>query len=346
MRAADLFCGAGGFTLGLQAAGFEVVFAADRWDSAVESYNLNFDHEAQILDVSTANWNEFDNLSGGLDILCGGPPCQGFSVQRIGRDDDLRNDLIIAFARAVCELTPKTFLMENVPGLLGKRGKTHFALFEKMVREAGYDIDVDVLNAVDFGVPQSRRRVFVLGTHKDIGSPFKLPRSGPLQGVSVRSALHDLPEPWSGKPTEEVDPLHRLIGMSELNKRRISMIPPGGGFEDLPIELRAKCHRAGSSKIGHRGVYGRLAPDLPSGTITARFDSFTRGRFGHPWEPRNITLREGARLQTFPDSHKFLGTQETVAALIGNAVPPLLSMEISKSIFEQLSNRDRCLRAA
>jgi DNA (cytosine-5)-methyltransferase 1 len=109
------------------------------------------------------------------------------------------------------------------------------------------------------------------------------------------------------------------------------MIPPGGGMQDLPDELKVDCHKVGADKIGHRYVYGRLSPDKPAATITARFDSFTRGKFGHPVEARNITLREGARLQSFPDSFRFFGTQEEIAAQIGNAVPPLVSEWLAKA---------------
>jgi DNA (cytosine-5)-methyltransferase 1 len=109
-------------------------------------------------------------------------------------------------------------------------------------------------------------------------------------------------------------------------------IPEGGGFEDLPVDLRVNCHKQGAARIGHRNVYGRLAAGRPAATITARFDSFTRGKFGHPSEDRSITLREGARLQTFPDEFKFLGTQEQIAALIGNAVPPLLAETLGRAL--------------
>jgi DNA (cytosine-5)-methyltransferase 1 len=132
------------------------------------------------------------------------------------------------------------------------------------------------------------------------------------------------------------DALHRRIRLSAKNLERLSLIPPGGGFEDLPIEMRVDCHKSGAARIGHRSVYGRLAPDRPAATITARFDSFTRGRFGHPWEERNITLREGARLQGFPDSHSFYGTQEEIAAQIGNAVPPTLAYVFGKALKEFL----------
>jgi DNA (cytosine-5)-methyltransferase 1 len=117
----------------------------------------------------------------------------------------------------------------------------------------------------------------------------------------------------------------------------MELIPQGGGFESLPVELRVNCHKNGAAKIGHRYVYGRLSPENPAGTITARFDSFTRGKFAHPYDHRNITLREGARLQTFPDTHFFAGSQEEIAALIGNAVPPLLARVLGEAIYAHLS---------
>jgi DNA (cytosine-5)-methyltransferase 1 len=109
-------------------------------------------------------------------------------------------------------------------------------------------------------------------------------------------------------------------------------------MQDLPNDLKVDCHKVGADKIGHRYVYGRLAPDRPAATITARFDSFTRGKFGHPSQPRNITLREGARLQSFPDSFAFLGTQEEIAAQIGNAVPPLVASALARAAYSFLAD--------
>jgi DNA (cytosine-5)-methyltransferase 1 len=127
--------------------------------------------------------------------------------------------------------------------------------------------------------------------------------------------------------------------LSKLNQQRLACIPQGGGMTDLPVELRVNCHKNGAEKIGHRYVYGRLDWNKPAGTITARFDSFTRGKFGHPLEDRNITLREGARLQTFPDDFIFTGTQESIAAQIGNAVPPVLAEAIGRQIVAAMSGK-------
>jgi DNA (cytosine-5)-methyltransferase 1 len=326
LTALDLFCGAGGLSRGLIDAGISVVGAIDSWEPAIRSYRENFEHQAWQADVGKLDAAELSKMGlvGPIDLVVGGPPCQGFSIQRIGADADGRNDLIGSFARTVISLRPKLFIMENVPGLLGHRGREHLRRFETLLADAGYETMQRILDASDFGVAQVRKRVFVVGWPKSIGARFKFPE--PLSGDprSVRDAIGDLEEPPHDFTPTPGDRLHRRMKLSELNLKRLQHIPPGGGFEDLPVELRVDCHKAGAARIGHRNVYGRLAFDRPASTITARFDSFTRGRFAHPEQDRNITLREGARLQGFPDGHAFLGTQEEVAALIGNSVPPPL----------------------
>lgn len=340
-RALDLFSGAGGLSRGLVEAGFEVVAAVENWDPAIESYRANFpNHLVLNRDIGQLAAKGFDELKayGTLDLLVGGPPCQGFSIQRIGRDQDDRNDLIIGFAGAVVELKPRMFLMENVPGLLGRRGKTIAGEFVSLVTTAGYDVDYKILDAASYGVPQIRRRVFFVGWLRGDSLGFAFPKPLLAEGSyrTVREAIGDLPSPPSDRSSAYEDPLHRRMKLSPKNLERLRYIPPGGGFESLPIELRVDCHKAGAGRIGHRAVYGRLHPDRPASTITARFDSFTRGRFAHPWEDRNISLREGARLQSFPDDFVFHGTQEEIAAQIGNAVPPSLARHMAEAVKKSL----------
>lgn len=337
--AVDLFCGAGGLSAGLQKAGFKLVGAIDAWGPAIESYRLNFrDHAAHQLDIGSVDEAKVAalGLTDGVDLLCGGPPCQGFSIQRIGADLDDRNDLIGAFARMVTLIRPSIFIMENVPGLLGRRGRGHLDRFVAQVSQIGYRTEYKILNAADFHVPQFRKRVFVVGWSAGSVANFEFPRPSTPTYLTVREAIGELAEPPADHSPAPSDPLHRRTRMSALNATRLRHIPPGGGFEDLPVELRVNCHKQGAAKIGHRNVYGRLAPDEPASTITARFDSFTRGRFAHPTEDRNITLREGARLQGFDDSHCFVGTQDEVAALIGNAVPPPVAYAMGKSALAYL----------
>ncbi len=331
--ALDLFCGAGGLSLGLARAGFKVTCAIDAWGAAVASYRANFPaHGCLQEDVSALDPSRLSALGlMDLDLVAGGPPCQGFSIQRIGADEDDRNDLVMAFGRVVVACRPKMFVMENVTGLLGARGRPTFSRLAALLSSTGYEVAHQVLDAAAYGVPQVRRRVFVVGRRRDVAGRFAFPPPVTPIPVAVGTALSGLPSPPCDFTPMPGDILHRRTRLSPLNQQRIALVPPGGGFEDLPLELRVDCHKAGAGKIGHRSVYGRLHPDRPAGTITARFDSFTRGRFGHPLEARNLTLREGARLQGFPDSHVFLGTQEEVAAQIGNAIPPPMAAAVASA---------------
>lgn len=344
--ALDLFCGAGGLSAGLATTGFNLVGAVDAWPVAVETYRRNFKHPVVCADLGLLSGGELREMLGlgalRPDLVAGGPPCQGFSVQRIGADRDIRNQLVLEFARFVLDLRPRVFLMENVMGLLGSRGRLLAQRFEEMLVTGGYVVNHRRVNAAEYGVPQQRNRVFFYGWERLAFRRWRFPAAErtPAEFRTTWDAIGDLPSPSRDYSPSPTDALHRRTRMSPLNQQRLALIPPGGGFEDLPADLRANCHRNGAARIGHRGVYGRLAPDRPSATITARFDSFTRGRFAHPYEDRNITLREGARLQTFPDFFKFVGSQEEIAAQIGNAVPPLLASVLGKSLVEYLDQQE------
>jgi DNA (cytosine-5)-methyltransferase 1 len=345
--AIDLFCGAGGMSIGLQRAGFSVLCAADVWKVAVETYQRNFAHPVICADLAGYRASALQRLAGishiPVDLVVGGPPCQGFSIQRVGPDEDHRNNLVLEFARLVAEISPTSFIMENVPGLIGKRGRQLFDVFLERVEIAGYEADAFVVNAADYGVPQIRRRVIVFGWQRGQGGAVSAPTPthSPENYATVWEAIRDLPAPGPPGTMSTFDPLHRASRLSDLNRQRLKHIPPGGGMEDLPVDLRVNCHKAGADKIGHRYVYGRLAPGKPASTITAGFDSFTRGRFAHPYDDRNITLREGARLQTFPDSFEFVGTQEEIAAQIGNAVPPVLAHALATSFLLSKDRQDK-----
>jgi len=348
LRALDLFSGAGGLSLGLTRAGFQVVAAVDSWEPAVASYRQNFAHPAIRADAAGLTKEQLLKDAGlapdPLDLVVGGPPCQGFSIQRIGPDLDDRNALVLEFARLVGELAPRAFLMENVTGLVGRRGRGLLERFVESMEAHSYTVDRTTVDAADFGVPQHRRRVIVYGWRSD-EKPLLLPnQADSWPAPTVAEAIGDLPSPPESS-TAAADPLHVASRMSDLNRSRLALIPPGGGFEDLPPDLRVACHRDGAAKIGHRNVYGRLDPDQPAVTITARFDSFTRGKFAHPYEDRNITLREGARLQTFPDDFRFVGNREEIAALIGNAVPPLLAERLGLELRRQMEGQGAARRA-
>jgi DNA (cytosine-5)-methyltransferase 1 len=339
LKAVDLFSGAGGLSHGLIKAGFSVLAAFDFWQLAVDTYTKNFEHSADCADISQLQASDLLDYcqlrKGELDLLAGGPPCQGFSIQRIGDDTDDRNQLVLDFARLIDGIRPRAFLMENVTGLLGQRGRWVLREYLFRVEQAGYETKIARVNAADYGVSQNRRRALILGwRHGE--PPLDVPPPVTRTPLTVWEAIGDLPPAAPPGATRASDPMHIESKLSDLNRRRLELIPPGGGFEDLPLELRVPCHRIGAETIGHRGVYGRLHPDQPAGTITARFDSFTRGRFAHPYENRNLTLREGARLQSFPDEFIFLGNREEAAALIGNAVCPRLAKTVATAIVHQL----------
>lgn len=340
----DSFSGAGGLSLGLERAGFDIILSFDNDALCIETQELNEDYfshrafQASVSDMLGGRiLSEVGLERGELFLLVGGPPCQGFSVQRIGEDEDERNNLIYRFSDLVEECLPKYFLMENVAGITGKRGQKILSEALSEMGKMGYWIHEKMLDAQYFGVPQRRKRLFVVGERKDGEFPrFQFPSPTVKNGEqkTVRDAIGDLPPPpKDGSECPNISH-HRRDKLWEINKKRLRALKPGQGREHLPEELLADCHKRDASEIGHRNVYGRMSWDEVAPTITARFDSFTRGQFGHPEQVRSVSLREGALLQTFPMDFVFSGNKVDVARQIGNAVPPKLASEIGKQIIE------------
>lgn len=333
----DLFCGAGGMSLGFKSAGFEPVYAAD-WDvHACRTYEANLGGHVQRLDLAEVEprqlASDIKKEFGPIDVVAGGAPCQGFSVQRRGEVIDSRNDLALRFGDIAAYLKPKAIVLENVPTILGPRGKDYVSHICSVWDRAGYDVQTAILEAAAFGVPQMRRRAFLVGIRRDLGSRFSFPKPQFNSGQyrTVRDAIGDLPSPPLDYSEHPDFFNHIRVAISAKNLERISYVPEGGGRLDVPKHLQLPCHLNAN---GHRhlDVFGRLWWDRPSATITAMFDNFTRGRFGHPIEDRSITGREGARLQSFPDNFLFLGPKKDVARQIGNAVAPLMAKAIAEAI--------------
>lgn len=336
----DSFCGAGGLGLGLQRAGFKILFSFDIDQKCIDSIKKNtsyFSHEAEqadIADMLNGNLLKKCNLRRGeLFLLAGGPPCQGFSVQRRGEDNDSRNELVLKYGQLINELFPCYFVMENVSGIAGKRGKTILEELISYVEAIGYRVYIKLLDAQEYGVPQRRKRYILVGVRSDINKKYEFPTTTDKR-ITVRDTIGFLPVPPEDGSEHPEYPLHRRDKLSKKNLERINAIGEGQGRDDLPQNLLADCHKIDSSIIGFRNVYGRMAWDEVAPTITARFDSFTRGKFGHPDQPRSISLREGALLQTFPLDFVFEGNKVDVARQIGNAVPPILGEKIGKSIID------------
>jgi DNA (cytosine-5)-methyltransferase 1 len=321
----DLFAGAGGLTLGFTEAGLEPVFAVELDPWAARTYKANFG--AHVLDHPIESVEAFPKS----DLIIGGPPCQGFSP--LGRDRDALsrtqlNQLWRHFLRAVEEVRPSVFLIENVPEFLKS---DQFAAFlracKRRIKE--YEIDWRVLNAADFGVPQRRRRGFVIGSR--VGTPgWPTASHGPdstlgVPYITFRDATGDLP----AKPTDS--DLHWGRNPRPESIERYKAVPEGGNRFDLAEnrpDLLPNCWR--NKKSGTTDVFGRLSWDKPALTIRTEFYKPEKGRFLHPREHRPITHREAARLQTFPDSFVFEGSKIEIARQIGNAVPPRLARALAE----------------
>lgn len=336
ITAIESFCGAGGMALGLQQAGFDVRLSFDVVPAHIKTHTHNLGPDAVVLDAIEARGADLLDRAGvargELDLFSGGPPCQGFSKQRRGAAalDDPRNRLVLEFARLTNEMLPRAFLFENVAIFGQKRGV-------ELIREMGetlsaYRIHCFQVCSSDFGLAQTRSRFIMIGLRDDVGAsrPVLLHSNS---RATVREIIGDLPPPPDDYSVHPDFPNHQKCKITKLNEERFSHVPQGGGWQDIPWDLRLPCHQVTDvKKGGWPDVYGRLRWDGLCPTITVGFDSFTRGRYGHPEQHRAITPREAARLQGFPDSFGFLGNRMDVRTQIGNAVPPPLARAAGQAI--------------
>ncbi|MHB8245508.1 MAG: DNA cytosine methyltransferase [Acidimicrobiales bacterium] len=360
LTSVDLFCGAGGLTLGLANAQFETVLASDFWTPAAETFTANFPEMAfacaDIRDVSAADVLKLGGISSAPTLVAGGPPCQGFSSAGARQDTDHRNSLVGEFSRLVCELRPRAFLFENVEGFLTTGGgRFVFDLLEPVI-EAGYRVSVRKLNVANWGVPQLRKRVIAIGL-LDRPLPIQTPTHRAHGAPGVHHAGHGLlplvpniDEALAGLPTASKHPPgsptdHYAPALSDTDLERVSLLRPGQTMRDLPERLQHGSYqrranrrvadgmpteRRGGAPAGLR----RLRAEEPSKAIT----SAAPREFIHPHEDRPLTLRECARLQTFPDNFQFLGSRSERQVLVGNAVPPLFAECVGNQLFSALTS--------
>ncbi|POT24798.1 cytosine methyltransferase [Citrobacter freundii] len=349
LSAIDLFSGGGGLSQGLVQAGYDVVAAVELDSNAVSTYEQN--HPATKLithDIRLVSANSLKSILDGreLDLLAACPPCQGFSsLTRANKFEDPRNSLIMEVGRIIRELKPKTIMIENVPGLK-TRGKGYLNAFLEILDQEGYKYSYKVLQVADYGVPQFRKRFVLLAglgfdipipeqTHSGKASDEKLP------WLTVKDAISDMPEsvelPHSvifGGP-ESLN-WHITRSISEITKKRLEIIKPGGSRFDLPDDLRPNCHKGKNS--GYSNVYGRMSWDKPSPTITSGCTTLSKGRFGHPEKLRTISIREAALLQTFPAHYKFSASSiDSICRIIGNALPCKFAEVMAKACKYRLS---------
>lgn len=341
MKAIDLFCGAGGLTVGLKMAGFNVVSAVEKETVVAETYNHN--HPEVLLHVGDIKLISPEKMmmdlklkKGELDLLAGCPPCQGFSSLRTRNKqasvDDERNDLIFSFLDFVKVFTPKVIMLENVPALAKDY---RMGIFCDELKKIGYNIDdqsVAIEDASFFGVPQRRRRMMLLASR--IGLIDRAKKDSNKK--TVKDAIGCLPTPRLSD-----DFLHNISeNRTEKVKKIISLIPKDGGSRsDLPYEYWLPCHKKYPG--GFKDVYGRMKWDAVSPTITSGCTNPSKGRFIHPSEDRAITLREAALLQTFPSNYYFpiKYGKDRAALMIGNALPPEFIKRHAEIIKKHIENK-------
>jgi len=348
LKMMDLFCGAGGLTLGfagLAGSGrFESVFALDSNADAIRTYNANFGDHGVVRDIE--EWLESGDVPK-VDVVIGGPPCQGFSLLNKKRKGDERRSLWKPFMRAVEASGAKLFVIENVREL---KSSPEFLEIEDYARRMGFSVWSEVLNAADFGAPQIRHRTFIVGYREDF---FRSDFTGPVRthgpqgndlGLpvwrTVRDAIGDLPDPVKQEKVASRDPheLHFERTPTELSRQRYRCVPPGGNRFDLQKNaphLTPKCWIR--KKSGGTDLFGRLWWDRPSVTIRTEFFKPEKGRYLHPEKHRPITHREAARLMGFPDDFVFLGSKTEIAKQIGNAVPPPLAEAVADAVWAMFS---------
>ena len=329
----DLFSGVGGLTEGLRKAGFDTKYAFEIDEIASKAYSLNHKNTVVITnDIRKANLNEIKQKLNGMEIhlIAGCPPCQGFSsIRRLNKAkpiDDPRNDLINEFVRFVEYFKPYTIMLENVPWL----GQDKlFNEAKENLKIMGYNLDVEIVNVKDYGIPQNRKRLVMIGSRLgkiSIAKPNK-------KKVTVRDCLGNLPRPINSN-----DKLHKIFPEHTQDiKNLIKDIPHNGGSrKDLGKARQLTCHT--KKNIGFNDVYGRLRWDDYSSTITGGCLNPSKGRFLHPEQNRCISAREAALLQSFPKKYKFPidVSRGNIALMIGNALPPKFSYYQAKNIKKHL----------
>lgn len=382
----DLFAGAGGLSCGLEMAGFHPVLANEMVEQYANTYQINHpDANVIVGDVRNVDEKYLHDLVktyGEIELIAGGPPCQGFSVNAPIRSlDDPRNHLFKEYLRIVAEIKPKAVLIENVPGIISLGKGTVVTQIYKELNELGYEVKHRILFAGHYGVPQLRFRTVFIAIRKDIFTGnIKFPQPqyyatavANFQGsrelcctltpmdemllkpkTTVWDAISDLPVieggdkngsfDYNDEPCSDFQKYARMNStgvtshfcsrLSSINIERLKHIPQGGSWRDIPFELLPNGLKR-AKRSDHTKRYGRLAPNELCSTIMTKCDPHW-GSFFHPTQERAISVREAARIQSFPDRYIFTGNMTQQYEQVGNAVPPLLAKAIGEVIAEMI----------
>jgi len=360
----DLFSGIGGLSYGFyHSDNFEIVLANEIDKDTAKAYSLNHPKvkvlDCDIKEIDKQAFNQ--HIKTNVDIVVGGPPCQSYSTLGKRKNDD-KAQLFNEFSRVLEILNPKIFIYENVTGLISMNNGLLFKEIKSIFENLGYKISFKILNAVEFGVPQIRERVIVVGCRS--GREFVFPKETHGQGnlaenllpfVSLADALSDLPVLKSGEennayaasPQNDFQKFVRKNTFGGTQTQLTENKAPNNGEhliklmhalkdgetkDDLPIHLRPKS--------GYKNTYAKLWWNKPVPTVTRNFACVSSSRCIHPRDSRALTTREGARLQSFPDDFKFFGSQSKKNLQIGNAVPPLLSIKLAEKVYEYLKENN------
>lgn len=385
MKVMDLFCGTGGFSKGFENTGaFSVVYGIDVLPVAVETFRLNHSRavalEADLREVRLRSVAHRTGLARGeVNVIVGGPPCQGFSSIRPFRsamEDDPRNSLFEEFAAYVNYFRPQVFVMENVVGLATHNQGTTIEQMQECFDGLGYTSDWRIVNAAHFGVPQKRERLVMIGAQHGTRAKFPSPtHAGEFKTIGVRDparrlapppppdepglfvfdepklpdaltameAIGDLPPVAAGKTADQYDlpPQNDYQAARRRRAHRLSLHVATGHSERMLEIIRHSGSNISSVPqhlitSGFSSCYSRLDPDEPAVTLTVNFVHPASNKCIHPFQDRALTLREGARLQSFDDDFSFAGSRTQIAKQIGNAVPPLLGQAIAESVLDML----------
>ena len=343
ISAVDLFCGIGGLSYGFKQAGIDVKAGIDFDNACKYAFETNCNATFIHQDISSVKKEDIEKFydSDDIRVLVGCAPCQPFSTYTLNGDKqkDQRWQLLYEFARLIKETQPEIVSMENVPNLLNFKKEPVFENFVKRLKEDGYHVWYKIIYSPDYGIPQKRKRLVLLGSKK---GEIKLidPTHKKEEYLTVKDAIGHLEKINSGE-TSTKDFVHKASKLSDKNLKRIRQSKQGGSWKrDWDEELKLDCHKRDKGK-SYGSVYGRMSWNEPSPTMTTFCTGIGNGRFGHPEQDRAISLREAGILQTFPIEYKFASSAENlkftqVSKQIGNAVPPRLGEVIGLSIIEHL----------